>query len=460
MATVAHQNSIQDSGQTLRSQLAQVSKRVRVVGTVDSLLWALAATGIALLLLAWMDIIWHLPTGVRQAILPLAVLVGGGAFAILAYRVWKLSTADRVARRLDEAGHTGGQILSGWELLPEHAQTDNEPQATAALARGIASVAVDQASQRASTVALADAAPWSESRRSGVTAAVVAVVTLVFALLAPGAFGTSWNRFVSPTIDTPPYSPLVFEVTPGDVELTYGQPLEVTAEVSGGAIENASLVLGDPADPNAKRVAMFPRGGGRWQAVVPRVIESTTYCVTAQRGRSRLFELNVLETPTIEAASYTLIAPAYTGLPPRQGRYPQDPIAGLSGTEVELQITSNRPLHSGTVTIKADESVSDATPQSISLGVSPEDPQRVQGIVTIQRSGNWSISVTGDNGVPCLSPIEMEVELLVDRPPIVRIVQPRRKSYATPTTRIPVTAVGEDDFGIARMRLYRIIDGS
>ena len=100
---------------------------------------------------------------------------------------------------------------------------------------------------------------------------------------------------------------------------------------------------------------MFPRGGGRWQAVVPRVTELTNYCVTAERGRSRLFDLQVLQTPNIESATFTVNAPAYTNLPPREGRYPQDHIAGLSGTQVEFKIDADRPLQSGVVSIKAEE---------------------------------------------------------------------------------------------------------
>ncbi len=462
MATVAHESTgDREPAQRLREQLAEVAGRVRLIGAVDSLLWAVAVTGVALFLLAWMDIIWHLPTGLRQAIIPIALLSGLIGFGLLAARSWKRASADRIARRLDEVGGTGGQILSGWELLPgNQPDTPDRFSPTASLARGIASVAVDQASRQAADVSPSDAAPWSQSRRSSISAAVVGAVMVLFALIAPGAFGTSWNRFVTPSVDTPPYSPLVFEVTPGDVQLHYGQPLEVTAQIAGGAIDSASLVLGDPSEPASKRVAMFPRGGGRWQAVVPRVTESTVYCVTAERGRSRIFDLQVLETPQIESATFTITAPAYTHLPPREGRYPQDRISGLSGTSVAFEIDANRPLESGTVTIQPAEDDQESTSETVALKVSPGNPQRAVGEVTLRRAGNWSISVTGKNGVPCESPIRLEVELLIDRPPIARIAQPRPQSYATPTTRVPIAAIGEDDYGVARMRLYRIIDGS
>lgn len=461
MATVIPNRSHEHADQKLRQQLAAVAQRVRLIGAVDSIFWAIAGIGVGFLLVAWMDIIWQLPVTVRQAVIPLALLLGIVCFLMLVYRVRRRAAATRIARRLDEVGQTGGQILSGWELLPENErgkQDSSDP--TVALARGMASVAVDQASLKAENVSRSDAAPWSDSRRSGITLAAVMTMLVLFAGLAPRAFGTSWNRLMSPSIDTPPYSPLAFEVTPGSTQLTYGQPLEVSAVITGGGVEEASLVLGDPSDPAVDRVAMFPRGGGKWQAVVPRVTETHRYCVVASRGRSALFDVEVLQTPKIESATYTITAPAYTQIPAREGRYPQDQIAGLDGTEVAFTIDADRPLREGTLTIEAVPGQPDSMAETFTLAASVEEPTRVRGSVLLRRGGSWSLTVTGQNGVDCDSPLRMEVELLIDRPPIARISQPRPKSYATPTTRIPVAAVGEDDYGIARMRLYRIIDGS
>ena len=461
MATVTHEPSRPDSSRLLQQQLSDVTGRTRLIGTVDAVLWTIAAIGVAFLCLAWLDVIWHLPMNLRSWLIPLAGGLGvvGGGWLVL--RVWRRATTASVARRLDEVGGTGGQILSGWELLPANRQTPSGGGVDS-LARGIAEVAVDQAADRAANVSPAEAVSWSQSKRStfavgGVTASMVA-----FALLCPGAFGTSWNRFVAPRVDTPPYSPLTFNVSPGEIQLSYGLPLEVTAEITGGAIDSASLVLGDPDDPASKRVAMFPRGGSRWQAVVPRVTESLQYCVTAERGRSRLFDLEVLETPRITAARFTISPPAYTRQPPREGRYPQDRIAGLLGTKVDFVVESDRPLSGGAVTIEAaaEAGPESGSAKSVPLKVSPENPHHAVGTVTIEEAGNWSLVVTGANSVECESPLRFEVELLVDRPPLVRIAQPRPKSYATPDTKIPVAVVGEDDFGIARMRLYRVVDGS
>ena len=453
-----------ETAEDLRQRIGSMANRVRIIGTVDALCWSLAILVAGLVLVAWMDIIWQLPFGLRRVVVPLALLLTLLVFAWLFWKRWTSAASDQMARRMDKAAGTGGQILSGWDLLHGDKSASTAPHAR--LSRGIASVAIGQASQRASEVDAKHAAPWNASRTSLLVAIGVGSVTTLFAIFASHAFGTSWERLINASDTTPPYSPLVFEVSPGDVQLTYGQPLEVTATISGGAVEDAMLVLGDPENPDANRVSMFPRGSNQWQAVLPRVTEPVSYCVATGRGRSEAFHVEILQTPEIESVNFVLTPPTYTGLPKRKGRYPQDRIDGLLNTEVAFEINANRPLAKGTLRL---EPVGDAVdrvasdPQSHGmkvLQVAPENNLQVSGVISIERSGQWRLSVTGENGVSSQWPVALEIDLLIDQPPIARIVQPRSRSYATPDTEIPVAVVGEDDYGISRMRLYRILDGS
>ena len=454
---VAPTDSNSDAQTSLQSRLRSVANRMRAIGTCDSLCWLLAILGIALLTLAWLDIIWQLPIDVRKAIVPITVLAGLGVFAWMMHRRFLDTSNVKIAKRLDQVGGTGGQILSGLDMIKERQSNGNTQNKLSPLANGIASVAVAQASERAANVDSANAAPWSIAKRSATIAAAVACVTLMFSFFAPNAFSVSTKRLFSPTVDTPPYTPLQFAVSPGDVTLTYGQPLDISVEITGGSVQQANLVIGEPDSADCKSVAMFPRSGGKWQAVLPRVLETTNYFVTAGRGRSETYNIQVLDAPKIEEVSYTITPPAYTNLPARKGRHPQDAITGLSGTEVQFSILATRPLSGGVLRIDNGKG---KEPTTVALSVSPDDPQEVIGSTQILRSGQWHVSVIGSNSVESEWEVPIEVELLIDESPIVRITQPRQRSYATPTTKIPVAVVGEDDYGIARMRLYRIIDGS
>ncbi len=88
--------------------------------------WILASLGVGFLLIAWLDIIWQLPTAIRQAVLPIAFLACLISFAWLLYRVWCQTKSNLIARRMDEVGQTGGQILSGLELATDSQQVQSD----------------------------------------------------------------------------------------------------------------------------------------------------------------------------------------------------------------------------------------------------------------------------------------------------------------------------------------------
>lgn len=437
---------------TLQNQIRSISRRMKVILTVDAVAWTIVLLVISCILLSWLDIIWQLPWSVRRAAIPVALVASLVLLIALVIRRWRTTHADTIARRMDDVSGSGGQILSGWDLMGRSG--DRNP-----LADGIAAVAVDQASHRAAAVDARVAAPWRTTRQSLIATVAVALIVGFFATFASHAFATSWKRLFSPSIDTPPYSPLVFDVLPGNAEVTYGSPVEITATISGGAVDHAALVLGDPDDVTTPRVSLFPRGGGVWQAVLPRMTEPTAYCISALRGRSEAFQIDVIETPQIESVHFTVTPPAYTRLPPTKGRHPQDRIAGLQQTSIELEVTGNRPLSSGSVRMESTGNPTDA-PEIIALEISPDDPQRCVGSVILKRGGRWTISISGRNGFETQSPVKLETELLIDQPPICRIIQPREFAYATTDSQIPIVLSGEDDFGIARLRLYRILNGS
>ena len=464
-------SEIRDAAAALRRHLVAVAARAKWITAVDSLAWSFIAAAVFLAFVAWMDMIWQLPFGFRQWVLPLVLVSLAVGVIVTLVRRFRVLNTQRIARRLDSLSGSGGQILSGWELVEPTVsnqstvsnQTQNSPQS--ALSRGIASVAIDQAATRAVAVPSHQAAPWSIAKRGGLAMLMVGIVAVVIALLAPHALATSWKRLVIPDLSTPPYSPLVFDVSPGDTQCNYGSPLEVTADISGGAVDEADLVLGRPDDPAATRVAMFPRGGGTWQAVVPRLTQSSDYFVSAGRGRSETYRVEVMQVPTIQSISFTITPPAYTGVPARKGRYPQDRIAGLATTQVTLHVEADRPLSGGTVALQSSDpmnaNLSDSNSVSmVSLQTDPEKDQLVTGTVTITDSAKWTVSVRGSNSIETESPITLDITLLADRMPIVKIVQPPAKSFATPDTTVPVGIVAEDDFGIDRLQLYRMIDGS
>ncbi|MCA9137056.1 MAG: hypothetical protein KDB00_09860, partial [Planctomycetales bacterium] len=429
----------------LVNRVARITARRIVIALIQAVLWGITALVLLTLCVAWMDIIWQLDVTVRFYALPTVVVV---AVVVLCLKAWseiRSATPISTAKRMDQVGRTGGQILSGFELCRSTSQhAIASPQQ--ALTVGMSGVAIDQARHRAASIDARDVAPWALLKQSLLLAVTAVAIAGLFLFSAPKAFATSWERLTNPTADTPPYSPLTFIVDPGDTTLTYGQSLEVQVEIIGGAVDAAELIIsksdqGD-AQRDEQRIAMYPRDRGHWQAVVPRVKEPMRYHVTANRGRSDIYQVDVLAVPKITAIRHTTTFPEYTRLPIRQGQSPQDRVEGLFGSTVDIVIRSDRPLAGGELRVAAaGENQSESKAVTLSVG---DDPDMVHGTTSIDGSAIWTVRVRGTNDVWSDEALPIEVEMLMDRPPVVRVAQPQKRSYATPNTQIPVAVVAED----------------
>src|SRR5262249_12599079 len=131
------------------------------------------------------------------------------------------------------------------------------------------------------------------------------------------------------------------------------------------------------------------------------------------------------------------------------GPLPPGGLAGLPGTRVRVRVTSNRPLSGGTVRGAAAADLSPAG-----------DGTEAEGEFAIRTAGKIEIAVVDRDGQPSAEAFTAAVAVLADERPLVRLLEPPEASLATPTGVLPVTVAAEDDYGIARVELYRSLNDS
>ena len=157
-------------------------------------------------------------------------------FARAAYR----KTRDvLLARRLDESGATGGEIVAGYEL-----QSFTQGTVPAAgLTRGLAELAVSRATRIATEIPVALAAPAQPFRRSAYCLGACWPAPDRGRFCAAtgrdrAAPGSSIRLAIIPRIRTRSWT-----VEPGDAQIRYGDGLEVTVATSGPPVEELDLVM-------------------------------------------------------------------------------------------------------------------------------------------------------------------------------------------------------------------------
>ncbi len=433
----------------LRAQLGRLARRVRGLGGVLGLGCGLLAAGLTVLAGAWADLVFELSPALRLAALCAALLVGPALALAVLWRCGRRALPAVLARRLDQIASARGEIVAGVDLLDDSRKFNP-------LESGLAVMAIERAAALARDVPGSRVAPARPSLVPSLFVVLLAGGAALLALGLPRMAQAVWLRFSDPFGDHPPYSAVLLDVEPGDVKVIYGDGVEIRAHASGAPVDRLELVL-EPAGQAAERLPMFPEGDGRWRAAVANVTAPGRYFVRADRARARSprHAIEVITVPALKSVRFRVTPPAYTRRSAYLGPAPADGLAGLPGTRVEAWATSNRPLASGTLQVAAAEAT-----RSIELVPTGQAAHEVYGSFEIRADGKLDLRVRDVAGQQSRDAFSASVVLLRDERPFIRITEPREVSFATPDVALPVALVAEDDYGIARVQLFRALNGS
>jgi hypothetical protein len=428
---------------SLHSQLRRFGRRVLLVGLLAGAAWALATAIVLAVAGAWLDLVWELPPAGRLACLAAAAVGAAGVIAATAWFVTRRRQPRELARRLDRTAGTGGEILTGVDLM-----FDRPPASP--LTGGLATLAVERAGTVAGRVDGRRAVPAKPLSWAVGTLAGLAVTIAVVAMALPRLTETQWLRFTDPYGDHPPYSRVVFAVEPGDVRVVYGGGFDIKVTTDGPPVEKLSLVLENAGNEDA--LPMFPEPNGGWRATVASVTAAGRYHVRAHSGRSRKFDIGVITVPLIEAVRFRITPPAYTNRPAYDGPLPPGGITGLPGTRVQVWAKSNRPLGASTMSVPG--------PANVKLTPTSPDAPEATAEFAIRTAGRLRFTLKDTDGQQSTAAFEAPVDLLTDERPFVRLLEPPPMSLATPEAALPVVIAAEDDYGLTHVQLYRSLNDS
>jgi hypothetical protein len=437
---------------SLPARLRKVGRRLWMIGACAAVAAGLAAALVLLVLGAWLDLLWEIPPEWRIAAWWIAA---AGAAALLALVLGRTAARGRpaaLARRLDFVTGSGGAVLTGLDLY--HGLLQRTEWLARPTSAGLAAMAVEHAAAVAGRAPPARTVPLRPATRATAVFGLLALGLCLWGLAMPGLFQTEWLRFTQPWADVPPYSPLRFTVTPGDIEVLYGGELEIGATVEGGIADRLELVLLDDRGEQTS-LPMFSEPGGKWRAVLSKLTDPTVYFVQAYRARSEKYRIAILSVPQLESVRVRIVPPEYSGQPPFEGPVPEGGVKGLRGTRTTVWATSNRPLSGGTLLVQRKGA-------KVAIPMRPSEPggQEATGQFLIEGDGKFECRVIDEAGQPSQQAFSANVTMVADQHPLVRILEPPPLSLATPTAPLPVLLSAEDDCGLSRLELYRNLNES
>ena len=425
--------------------------RQRQLGKLGVLLLSLTALlGISLLILGIADYHYALSSGTRRTALTLIIFTLLGIAAYFTFRnlrTPKTTTAQLADKNLTDDRATA---LAASHLADKKAQTPMEEyHLKRTLSEANAHLEKLPTKAKLPVKALAIGA-------TSVIAALAAI--LITRNAAPEPFAPISDRIISPSSDTPPYSPLKFAITPNNPTAIYQGEATAQVHITGGEITgDVHCLIRNPATGNVETVTTYREQPGKYARKFENALAPLEFAFATGRARSAWHKLDILFQPRIASAQITITPPSYTGENPIS--YPLDSgeIKALEGSTITLQISSNRPLNGGTLSLQGMDQESDNPIRQIEATLDNEKQANFTWVA--HRSAKITALIRDIRDTPADSPLQLIVKTTPDQAPLLSIDEPSSFVLATPKSTLPILADIEDDYGLNKITLTRTLVG-
>ncbi len=261
-------------------------------------------------------------------------------------------------------------------------------------------------------------------------------------------------RFLAFWQDRPPFTLTDFRVEPRGARVRPGGSVEVVVTVGGLKPETMSLVTQSRGE-RERPTPLAVLDDGRYSLLLEDLRRDTSYYVRANTGRSERYVITVDQAPQVKSVLLKLTPPQYTGRGAAFSQLGKQGIEGLAGTRVDLDIEGNRPLEGGRLVVSAPN----APDEAVVLKPVDAKPGHVGASTVIRRDGTFRLDLTATDGLATKGAASGPVKLLHDENPQVAIAEPGGNGVATPEMSLNVRVEAQDDVGLQRVEVRRIVNG-
>jgi hypothetical protein len=322
---------------------------------------------------------------------------------------------------------------------------------------------IEQADSTSARLNLKEIIDPSPVKRTGRVAGGLAVFSLVFALIFPGAFKNSFYIFSHPLTEFVSPQKFSFVISPGNVEAVKYSDVKIKINVDGEKPENVNLFFkNEGADWNKEKLSSkgeIKKQGSRVMghgigAVEPdfsyqfkEVKRSFEYYAQAKGVESDHYKITVVDKPRVVGLKLIFNFPRYTQLKPMVMDENDGNITALGGTKVEVEAKSNKELEKGELVFS----------DSIRLKTKVEGNVAF-GEIVVKKDDSYFIELWDKSGNKSQDAIEYKITRLEDQFPYVEILEPGQDQDLTETMRVGLLIRLSDDYGFSSLKLvYQVI---
>ncbi len=429
-ATVAAAPGLDASGQ-IAVRLRRVWRRRRTADHVRGVCLVLIWTLAMLLLDLTIDWLFLLPGYARLLLLAVNI----AAIGRVAYRRWwrVLQPYDPVRIALQvERDHPQLQslLVSYVQLGEEGGPALASPQLVAAMRR--------QAVEQARPIDFAGVVSLRDLRRLALFCAACLIVFGAMSVNWPNVLRTLLLRMLNPTAQVAYPTRTRIDSFSGDVVVRQGDPIALSARVSGLAPMQAELLVRGDDGRRWDRIRLDQDEQATYTHTVERSVDSFEYQMRIGDAVTPVHRVLVVAPPGVRDATVRVEPPAYTGLDAFDAATlnftaPQD-------ARVQWRITLDRPIRHAELRPHTGEAI---VMTLDSAGLVAEAQVNAQTAWTYEL--HWT---DRQHGYTYADGVRYAMSLAPDQPPQVALQRPQQDALATRQVRLPIVYQAQDDYGL------------
>ncbi len=278
-----------------------------------------------------------------------------------------------------------------------------------------------------------------------------AIALLVWIIAAgPGFLGYGASLlWTGPHHDKPALYDL--RVTPGDAVVRRHADQVVSALPTGLRSPSVKLYARFQNSSKWEEIAMLPTAtgsfAGGYQFAFAGLPDSVEYYVTAGAMTSKHFNIRVTDLPAVKQIRVTYHYPTWTGLPSEVEERGGD-LRAVTGTEAELDVTTDRPLQGGQILLDSGQKIELAGGQN----------NVYHGTLKMDQDGVYHVAGV-DDGQPVRVSEDFFIEARKANPPQISLVHPRGDYRALPIEEVTLSAKASDEYGLKGVDLHYSVNG-
>ena len=272
----------------------------------------------------------------------------------------------------------------------------------------------------------------------------ITLICVSLILFIPGMNAAS-SRLINFHKEFVPPPKYIFEISPGNKEITKGDGLDITVKVQGSKPNSVYLASRKEEEAEFHKQELLPDSIGNYFISINSVKSSFKYFAEADGFNSDYFEILVIDRPIVKTLDLEITSPTYTNIP-KAVQKDNGNVQALVGSKVFFKISSTKKLKEAKLEF-ADSSI-------IDLKV---DGELASGNFAVRKDNSYKIQLIDESGNNNLAPITYQVKALYDAFPVIELLSPNQNTALANDNRVSLLAKASDDYGFSKLVLnYRL----